>query len=804
MVTRHELVEYLSQVLEEGENLLVCKQVPVLDAAGEFQFHADGAMKCTWPPMKPSARNREWRDTDIPNPWYINTGVFKGPRATYEMCVAQNFILCDDVGTKCQALPLTPTWEIETSEGNFQRAYVLQTPLPPDTGAAVTRALARVGYSDPGAGTAVRWARLPGSLNLKPGRNNWQARVTQWNPDSIYTEADILAAAGTTVTEEDYVRAKVLSPVTLTNDEGDPVLAWLAEKGLVLSGAGPEGWYQVVCPNSAEHTDGDPKAKYLPSTHGYRCFHGHCDHMGSREFLAWVEAQGGPKASPGIRDDLLVEPMAAAMAALEAIRDQVRVPLFAPHQDAPAVAAAAEREQQQREAHDAAREQWGLRYAYVVRDDSYFDLEARQRIGRAQFDALYRAIPCRSRHTGRLTTASKWFDEHRAELGAVVIDNFIFAAGEGAILEDNGAVFGNLWLDRRPTVVPNPGHPAIAAWLELAERLIPTLWEREHMLDWMAFKVQHPEQKINHQVLFSSPPGFGKDTFIFPWLYAIGGLTLRNIATISVDKISASFNYHIPNEVIILNESEETAFKEKRQLENKLKDICAAPPVMLEANFKFQHPFPVRNRMAVLAMSNKDDGITLPDDDRRWLVLWAGGYKMPDDEGAQRWAQYLGGGADAIAAWLHQRDVSQFNPGRPAPWSDAKANLVHHSLSDAEESIQHMAENREGPFAHGVVGSPYTKILDLIGAALPAGVKGLHKSALLYALRRAGWINQGMIHARVGGAAHAPKRQVWTAPGVADGWSKTDIYRTLLECEGKPVGTAKLAAELKVVQGGAK
>ena len=48
-----DFVDFLTSLAPEGETFLVVRQKPTLKD-GEVQFHADGAIKATWPAFLPS------------------------------------------------------------------------------------------------------------------------------------------------------------------------------------------------------------------------------------------------------------------------------------------------------------------------------------------------------------------------------------------------------------------------------------------------------------------------------------------------------------------------------------------------------------------------------------------------------------------------------------------------------------------------------------------------------------------------------------------------------------------------------
>lgn len=89
-----------------------------------------------------------------------------------------------------------PTWLIESSPGSFQAGYVFDADGVPTKEQFITlvRALAAKGLTDPGAGGIVRNFRVPGSVNLKPGRDGFAARLVEFEPTRAFTYAALCAA----------------------------------------------------------------------------------------------------------------------------------------------------------------------------------------------------------------------------------------------------------------------------------------------------------------------------------------------------------------------------------------------------------------------------------------------------------------------------------------------------------------------------------------------------------------------------------------------------------------------------------
>lgn len=746
-----EFLQYIQGFANEGETTLVVKQKPTKEQ------HKDGSTKHVWPAYLPS----KWKDDG--SAWYGNTGLFivdrfkdGKPSASASMVEFVGCMVLDDVGTKSKTPPLEPTWVMETSPGNFQWGYAFsEQPTKSDFSAAIV-AIAAAGYTDPGAINAVRNFRLPGSVNLKPNANGFASRLVEFHPDREFDLDQICAALGVTPAPADTSTHR---SINVQDDGNDDVYAWMNENGLVLSGVNPAGWAGVVCPNGAEHSDGNPEGRYSPVTRSYCCLHAHCGDWNSERFLSWVEDQGGPSHQGGLRSELLALTM-------QKVYDKIQPgDLFSKETDAESVVAEVERKELAR----LSKNQLHEHFAYVEPDDSYFDLTFRREFKRKTFDSIYRHLDTRSIFgKGPRVGAGVWFDENRDAKGGKTLAGITYAPGESVICAEDGLVYGNKWTDGRPAGKPGDVSP----WLALIERLVPDREEREHILNVFAYKRQFPNVKINHAILLIGDPGIGKDSLYAPFLYAIGGRAQRNVHIVKGDELTSQFGYGLENEVMVLNELRQPEGKDRRAMENHLKPIIAAPPEYLTVNRKGMHPYQAVNRILVLAGSNYDVPISLPSDDRRWFVVKSSAAPLSSSEAARLWAWYLtGGGFAAVAAWLQARDVSAFNPGARPPLTDAKLLMIEQGMSGAEAFLVDLISARAGEFSKGVIAGPFHRLLDRLQGSAPGAVK-LVPQALFHALKEAGWKDCGKLYSR----DHPTKKHVYCAPDIAD-MSKSDLRR---------------------------
>ncbi len=756
-----DFVDYIAGLAEQGETALIVRQKLAL-RDGKPARHKDGSLKYTYIPQLPSKRRAEGEA------WYLNTGSFIIDRfedgrlsASAANCEFVLAMMLDDVGTKAKTPPLAPTWIMETSPETFQWGYAFSEQPTKGEFTAAIKAIADAGFTDPGATNCVRNFRIPGSVNLKPGRARFASRLVEFYPGREYTLSDICAALGVTPAEADTASGVAFR---LRDTGKDSVLQWLNEHGLVLSNINPEGWLSVVCPNHAEHTDGSIAARYKPLDRSFCCYHGHCQHLDSRAYLQWVCDEGGPQVTPGLRDDLLAARMEETLAKLT------------PTESFPDETARVIAEVDRREAGRVERREWHTRYAYVMDDDAYFDLVERRELTRGTFNALYRHIPCQSIHGGRRIEASVCYDENRQALGGRALTGITYAAGDDVLVAKDGEVFANRWRDARPDVRGvAPGD--VSLWLNHCRKLVPDEAELNHCLDVMAFKLQNPRIKINHAVLHGGDEGCGKDTMWAPLIWAVCGPDARNRGLIDNEGLSSQWGYQFESEILILNELREPEARERRALANKLKPIIAAPPETLSINRKGLHPYTMLNRMMVLAFTNDPVPISLPSQDRRWFCIWSHAPRMTKADSDRMWDWYKKeGGFEKIAVWLYARDVSKFGPAATPLVTEFKMNLVEHSMSMAESFLVDMIRLRQGDFARGVVASPFHALCDRVASLAPSGVK-IPQAALLHALKEAGWVDVG----RIASGEHLTKKHTFAAPDVAERYSKSDLRRMVEE-----------------------
>jgi hypothetical protein len=248
------------------------------------------------------------------------------------------------------------------------------------------------------------------------------------------------------------------------------------------------------------------------------------------------------------------------------------------------------------------------------------------------------------------------------------------AVVEGVSTQGRAGLIGNLWI--RGGITPCAGD--VTRYIEHAAWLIPNADDLARVFDFQAFILQHPGVKINHAIVLLGGQLNGKDTFLQPFVDAIGE---HNINPVSGLELGGTFNNEMAKQMLRINEMPSS---DKRDNYEKMKPLLAAPPNTLRINDKNTPVYWIPNIINVIITTNLINAIALADDDRRFDVvqtqLAIEGTK--EEVGAfytahHRWLRE--GGSAAVAAWLLVRDVSAFNPHQAPPRTQAKIEMTRAS-----------------------------------------------------------------------------------------------------------------------------
>lgn len=260
---------------------------------------------------------------------------------------------------------------------------------------------------------------------------------------------------------------------------------------------------------------------------------------------------------------------------------------------------------------------------------------------------------------------------------------------EGGWVEHDGASVYNLYLP--PTLEPGEAGKA-APWLEHVRNIYPD--DAEHLIQWFAHRVQHPDIKINHALLLGGSEGIGKDTMLAPVRLALGHWNCNNI---SPAQFMGRFNGFLQSVLLVISEARDTGEVSRYAFYDHLKDIIAAPPPVLLVDRKHTNPYYIPNLVGVVLTTNyKTGGIHLNPEDRRHYVAWSHKEKTDFTEAYwnRLWGFYENGGYRHVTACLMSADLAAFNPKAPPRLTPAHQEIVNASRApethDFSDAIEHL------------------------------------------------------------------------------------------------------------------
>lgn len=286
------------------------------------------------------------------------------------------------------------------------------------------------------------------------------------------------------------------------------------------------------------------------------------------------------------------------------------------------------------------------------------------------------------------------------------VDKLDYAPKMPRVFTEKGVLYGNTYYDGDAIngvagdVQRWLGHWGMLGWGE----------SQKHMLQWMAFTIRHPDQKINHMMLLGSGEGCGKDFLLYPLLKAMG----HNSQVISGEDLLSDFNeYLLSTKYVHINEAELGDRREAVTISNKLKPLATAPPETLRVNPKGTKALSVRNIINATMTTNSQTPLRLGGISRRFYALWSN-LKVRDKNGnmtkewyaywQDRWDWMKGEGADMCIWYLRNAvDLSDFNPAEAPMMTDFLRQITESSKSPMQQTLEAFIEHRIGCFASDLV-----------------------------------------------------------------------------------------------------
>jgi hypothetical protein len=300
--------------------------------------------------------------------------------------------------------------------------------------------------------------------------------------------------------------------------------------------------------------------------------------------------------------------------------------------------------------------------------------------------------------------ASLWLDRNRP------VEQMVWCPGQPMLIVDHVVDQGG-WIEQIGTTILNlyrpptisHGDPTKAGpWIDHVKRIYPD--EADHIIRYLAQRVQQPAEKINHGIVLGGPPGVGKDTLLEPVKRAVGPW---NFIEVSPTALLGRFNGFVKSVILRVSEARDLGELNRFALYEHMKSYLAAPPDVHRCDEKNLREHNVFNVMGVVITSNRKDSFYLPSDDRRHFVVWTELTKegFTTAYWNELWGWYKAGGFEHVAAYLATLDLSGFDPKAPPPKTTAFWEIVGINLT---------SEDAEFADALDALGNPPAVTVDMI------------------------------------------------------------------------------------------
>jgi hypothetical protein len=269
------------------------------------------------------------------------------------------------------------------------------------------------------------------------------------------------------------------------------------------------------------------------------------------------------------------------------------------------------------------------------------------------------------------------------------------------MFEEGGVVYGNTWSEDSQST----GEPGdIERWFQHFD-VIGWSDYKKHLIQWMAFTLRHPDQKINHMLLLGSGEGCGKDFLLYPLTKSMGD----NCTVIDGEELLEKFNdYLLSTKYLHINEAELGNRSEAIAITNKLKPLATAPPITRRVNQKGIKPIKIKNIVNASMTTNSMLPVRQNGPSRRFFALWSDlNIRDEHDNVKKEWLEYwkdrwdwmLGDGWKHAAYYLmYQVDLSDFNPGEAPPMTDFLREIRDASKSPMQLTVETFIEKQHGLF----------------------------------------------------------------------------------------------------------
>lgn len=317
-----------------------------------------------------------------------------------------------------------------------------------------------------------------------------------------------------------------------------------------------------------------------------------------------------------------------------------------------------------------------LDWVYINSTKRFYHVPSRLELDKEQFSDKYSEMCKKGRYS----------DKALKNPAFPKVDLPIYEPGEIKIIEREGNKYLNLW--DAHIITPVAGTADL--FIEHINYVLPDPEDAAILLNFLAFNVQFPGQKIHWAVLLQGDYGIGKSYFKLVMRKIIGE---HNVSCPSNESIHEIYTGWARNCQLVI--VEELMARGRLELMNKLKEKITESTTTVREMHKM--PYEQPNRFNFLMFTNHEDAIIIDKNERRYAVLYSPAKPRSEDYYIRLfdWTEKNYG---EIYYVLKNRDLSKFNPKSHAPHTIHKDKLIINSMHPLEYWMRDAFESKEWPF----------------------------------------------------------------------------------------------------------
>ena len=220
----------------------------------------------------------------------------------------------------------------------------------------------------------------------------------------------------------------------------------------------------------------------------------------------------------------------------------------------------------------------------------------------------------------------------------------------------------------------------------------------ERMLNWIAFTIQKPDERIPCVPLIISKAGVGKGWLSECLTRLLGEGNVNNVQMSQLNQNNQFNGFLVGCKLVVVHETKGT-----RAAVESLKSLITEKA--LDINVKYGANKKMYVYANMLMFSNHDNAMPLDEGDRRYWVI----RHMREAKSVDYYTSIFDwlesdGPAHAFNFFLN-RDISSYDHAAPAPMTPAKLAMIKSARPEDEQTLVDAVEDREGIFALDVVPS---------------------------------------------------------------------------------------------------